>query len=418
MPRLMLILTLTLIILTDLAIAAQTVTKDNFAEPVIEPKLKEYYLPGEELSVNMTIAPKTTDDGTIIDGRLYEFNTSLENPSMRVIVEYAGSGPVRIYPGKMYIKADVKDWDDGLRKILVEVTGKIPDIDQKIKNIVVIGVDIQDAESDAVSPVVVKVVNKDLFASYISQLEKRLNAISAEIDDLEDEGVAVADIKLKLNSAKTKLEDGKAYLSDEKYGEANTSLSNVEKYLDEAEKLVRKAEVSFKLENAKGRINTMFSKMTELELMIQSLRSKGKSTLSYDIKLEEFKQDYSALNSKISQAEDYLNNGLYDDAENLVNSVTSEANSKIEEIDRIVGEIKPILEETPTPTPTEQKTPEGSEDGEKTSKFFSGIVSWFSENKGRIIFYGGVLVGILIVTFAGYKGIRIYMKKKRWDELK
>lgn len=418
MSRVLLILAFMLITLTGIAIAAQTVTKDNFAEPIVEPKLKEYYLPGEYLSVNMTIEPKTADDAELIDGRVYEFNTSLENPSMKVTVEYAGFGPVRIYQGNDYIKADVKEWEDGLSKIVVEVSGKTPKVNQRIGKVIVIGVDIQDAEDDAVSPVVINVVNRDLFMSYISQLEERLNAVSSKVDQLESKGVAVAEIRLKLNSAKTKLDDGKAYFNDGKYGDANASLSDAEKYIDEAENLVRMAEINLLVETAKDKLDIMFSRMTELELLIQSLKSEGKSTLSYEVKLEEFKQEYSGFNSRISHAEDYMNKGLYDDAETVLNDIISGIDSKTEEINQLIDEIKPMVEKTPAPAQTEQKTPEGPGVGERVSEFFSGITSWIVENRDRILLYGGGIVVLAIAGFAGYKGVKAYMRKRKWDELK
>lgn len=418
MSRVLFVLIFTLIALTGIAIAAQTVTKDNFAEPLIEPKLKEYYLPGESLSVNMTIEPKTADDSKLIDGRVYEFNTSLGNPSMKVTVEYAGSGPVRIYQGTDYIKADVKDWDDGLNKIVVEVSGKVPKVNQMIGKVVVIGVDIQDAEDGSVNPVVINVVNRDLFSSYISQLEERFNAVSSKVDQLESKGVAVAEIRLKLNSAKTKLDDGKTYFNDGKYGEANASLSDAEKYLNDAENLVRMAEINLLVETAKDKLDIMFSRMTELELLIQGLKSEGESTLSYEVKLEAFKQDYSDFNTRISQAEDYMSKGLYDDAETVLNDVISGIDTKTDEINQLIDEIKPMVEKTPTPTPTEQQTPEGPGIGERVSEFFSGIVTWFAENRDRILLYGGGVVVLVVLSFAGYKGVKAYMRKRKWDELK
>ncbi|WP_456368501.1 hypothetical protein [Geoglobus sp.] len=418
MPRKSLILTLTLILLTGVAIAAQTVTKDNFAEPLIEPKLKEYYLPGESLSVNMTIEPKTADDAKIIYDRVYEFNTSLENPSMRVVVEYAGSGPVRIYQGTDYVKAEVKKWDDGLNRIVVEVSGNVPKVNQRVAKVVVIGVDIQDAEDGAVKPVVISVVNKELFSEYISELDKRYDEISSKVSELESKGVAVAEIRLKLNSAKTKLDDGKTYFSDGKYGEANASLSDAESYLNDAENLVRMAEINLLVETAKDKLDIMFSRMTELELLIQGLKSEGESTLSYEVKLETFKQDYSDFNTRISQAEDYMNKGLYDDAETVLNDVISGIDTKTDEINQLVSELKPMVEETPTPAPTEQKTPEGPGVGEKVSEFFSGIALWFQENRDRVLLYGGGVVVLAVLGFAGYRGVRAYMRRRKWDELK
>ncbi|AKG91750.1 hypothetical protein GAH_00922 [Geoglobus ahangari] len=417
MSRKLLILVITLLTLIGISHAAQTVTKDNYAEPVIEPKLKDYYLPGESLSVNMTIEPKTSDDAEIIDGRVYEFNTSLDDPSMLVTVEYAGFGGGGIVtPGKDYVKVDVKDWEGGLSRIVVEVSGKVPEVSQRIARIVVIGVDIQDAEGDAISPVVINVVNTALFSEYISSLEKRYDNLSAKATELESKGVAVADIIVKLNSAKTRIDDGKTYFNEGKYGEANTSLAQAEEYLNEAENLIRKTEVELLIETAKDKLDIMFNKMTELELLIQKLKSKDKSTLNYEVKLEEFKQSYSEIAKKISQAEDYLNNGLYDDAENTVNDAIKQIDERTSEINSLIDEVAPQVEETPTPQETE--TPQGPGIGERVSEFFSGIASWLSENRDRILLYGGGVVVLALLGFVGYRGVKAYMRRRKWDELK
>ncbi|AIY90579.1 hypothetical protein [Geoglobus acetivorans] len=414
---LIVMLLLAVLITVTPVLAAETITKDNFAEPVIEPKLKDYYFPGDAISFNLTIEPKTSDDAELIDGRIYEFNTSLENSLIRVMVEYKDGGAIT-QQGGSYVKADVGDWDFGLDRIKVEVSGTVPEVNSRIQNVVVLGIDIQDAESNAVPPVVIKVVNKGLFNSYIQQLENRYSELEGKASSLEDRGAKVGEIKSKLNSAKAKLDEGKDYFSNGKYGDANTTLGEAENLLNEAQNMLRKVEVELLRDVVSQKLDIMLEKMTGLEIRIQQLKSRGEQTLDYEIKLEEFKRSYSDLKARLSQADDYLSNNLYDDAETTLEKVKTDVDMEIDAINSLISQLP--VEETPTSTPAATPTPqpEGPSISEQIGEWFSGISGWLSENSGRILMYGGGAVVLIAAGFAGYKGFKKYMKKRKWDELK
>ena len=412
---------LMLITLVWVVNAAQTVTEDNFAEPVIEPKLVKYFLPGTEISFNYTIQPKTVDDAEIIDGRIYEFNTTLDNPWMRVTIEYGGSGPIRIYETRDYIKADVKDWDDGLARIFVEVKGKVPAVSERVAEVIALGIHVQDSEDGALSNVFIKVVNKELFSAYINQLDEKYNNLENRVNELGKKGVSIAPVKVKLNSAKVRIDEGKIYFDQGDYSRADSSFLEAESLLEEATNLSQEVETDYKIDSAYKKVEEMFAKMTELEILVQNLKKKGESTIGYEIKLENYKRDYSDLKSKIAQAEDFRRNSLYDDAQKLADEVVNTATTKISEIDALIGEISANLELTPTPeenkTPAPEKTPEDSW-GENTPDFFSGITSWFVNNTRLAGMIAGGLVVLGIGGYFGYRGLKGYMKRRKWDELK
>ena len=79
------------------------------------------------------------------------------------------------------------------------------------------------------------------------------------------------------------------------------------------------------------------------------------------------------------------------------------------------------LETTPTPeeneTPVPEKTPENSA-GENSQDLISGITSWFVNNTRLIGMLLGGLVVLGIGGYFGYRGLRGYMKRRKWDELK
>ncbi len=422
MFRNVLIILLMLIPLIWTVNAAQTVTKDNFAEPIIEPKLDKYFLPGEKISFNFTIQPKTADDGKIIDGRVYEFNTSLKDPWMRVTIEYGGSGPVRIYEVEDYVKADVKDWDDGIVRIYVEVEGTVPEVNERVTDVIALGIHVQDSEEGALKSVFIRVVNKEMFSSYIDQLGKKYSEIEKKVEGLENKGVPVANIKVKLNAAKTKIDEGKKYFNQEDYSKADISFSEAESMLEEAVNLSVESETNYKIETASKRIETMFAKMTELEVLVQNLKKKGESTISYEIKLESYKKDYSELKSRFTQAQDFMTKSLYYDAQNTAEEIINTANEKISEIDALITEISNKLEVTPTPEKTETPTPEKNSENvgfsERFSGFFSSTSEWISKNLRFVAMLAGGVIVLGIGGYFGYRGLKGYMRKRKWDELK
>ena len=400
---------LTLLLLTLLlgsAYAFETLTKDNFAEPIIEPKLKDYYMPGESISFNFTIQPKTEDDAKLIGGtsgspRLYEFNTSLDSPTIEVIVSYTSGGGIIRKVNDNYLAADVYGPEGGVSKIEVKVSGVVPSISTRVSEIVALNIDIQDAEDGVIEPVKIKVVNENAFSKDISDLEQKYEDLTGKVDALEEKGASVSDLRAKLKDTKEKIDEGRGYFESKKYLDADKSLSEAEDMLNEAEMLIEEREVSFLIDEAKDELNEMFTKMAELEVVINDLKSKGKPTLEYETKLATYKQYYSDLNTKIEDAKDYLKEGLYDEAKSKAEEVVNEADQYISEMESLITSLQP---KTPTQTPG--------------MKFFDGFMEWLNENRDKILIYGGGLIGLLIVVFVIYKGVKRYMKRRKWDELK
>lgn len=390
------------------ACAFETLTKDNFAEPVIEPKLKDYYMSGEQISFNFTILPKTDEDAKLIGGtsgnpRLYEFNTSLDSSTITVMVSYtSGGGATK--KGDNYLAVDVYGPEGGVSKINVKISGVVPSISIRVSEIVALAVDIQDAEENAIRPVKIKVINENAFSKDISELEEKYKHLVGKVDELENKGVSVSDLRVKLKNAKEKIDEGKSYYSSKKYLDADKSLSNAENLLNKAEMLIEEKKISFLIDETKNKLNEMFTKMAEFEVIVNNLKSKGEPTLEYETKLATYKQYYLNLNTKIESAEDYLNKGLYDEAKIKAEEVNKKANQYISEIESIIASLQ-------------QKTPTQAQ-GTFGTNFFEGFTEWLNKNRDKLITYGGGAVGLLIVVFVVYKGVKRYMKRRKWDELK
>ncbi len=398
---------ISLMFLISIAQAFETLTKNNFAEPIIEPKLKDYYMPGEEISFNFTIQPKTEDDAKLIggsasNGRLYEFNTSLDSPTLKVMVEYASGGSSINQVHRNYIDVDVYNPEGGVSRIEVKVKGIIPQINSRVAEIIALYVSIQDAEKDAIEPVRIKVVNLNAFSSYISQLEGKYKDLEGKMENLESKGALISDLKIKLKDAKDKIDEGKNLFNSKNYLDADKSLREAESLLNDAENLVKEKDVSLLIDDANNKLNKMFTKMSELEVLINDLKSKGVSTLEYEVKLNEYKQHYTELKSKIMNAEDYLKNGLYDDAKIKAEEVVNSANKYLNELNTLTSQI--------SVTPTQNSN--------FNLNFVNNFVKWVSKNRDKLVFYGGSSIGFLLIALIVYKGVKRYRRRKKWDELK
>lgn len=412
--RLMLLL-LTLMLIVAPVMAAEQLTKDDFAEPVVEGINKTFYLVGDEISGTYIIQPKTDDKATKLDNRYYEIYNFLESPKLNVTVNYRGWGSGgRVYPGGGYLNVKVYDWVDGLQSLKIEFSGRIPAVEKRVEEFTILRINVTDADADVLKPVVVKVVNENAFSQAISSLESKVQELNAKSLELEKLGVAIGIAKQKIKTAQDYISDGKNYYSQKKYLEADSSLSKAEEYLNDAENELVRLDVNYRLSQAEDKLNSLLDKISELDSAVLQLREQGVATTTYDIKLQQFKARYNTLYNRLEvNAKDYINNGLYDDAKATIETVVKEVDQAISEIDGLISEIKAqIPEETPAPTPTATPTPTPSE------PFYSGIVEFFQENRDRILLYAGVLAGIAVLGFVGYRATKAYMKRRKWDELK
>ncbi len=407
------LLLLSLMLIATPVMAAEQLTKDDFAEPVVEGINKTFYLVGDEISASYIVQPKTDDKATRLDNRYYEIYNYLDSPEIKVEVVYKQGGIV-IKEGEDYLNVKVNEWEYGLDSLKIKISGKIPKVDERVEDFVVLRVNVTDADADVLKPVVVKAVNQNAFSGAISSLESKVEELNSKASELENLGIAVGVAKQKINTAKDYLSDGKNYYNQKKYLEADSSLSKAEEYLNEAENELIRLDVNYRLTQAEDKLDNFLEKISELDSAVLQLREKGIATTAYDIKLQQFKTKYNSLYNRLEvNAKDYIDNGLYDDAKAAIESVVKEVDQATSEIDGLISEIKAqIPEETPAPTPTATPASTPSE------PFYSGIVEFFQEKRDVIVFYGGLLAGIVVLVFVGYKASKAYMKRRKWDELK
>ena len=114
---------------------AETVTKDNFAEPIIKINDKTYipnetvvaFNLGDKIKIYYKIEPKTDDDAKKIDDRYYYIHTSLENADISVDLRYK-NGAATLDIEDFSLQVPDADSLDGVASIEIELTGYVPPI--------------------------------------------------------------------------------------------------------------------------------------------------------------------------------------------------------------------------------------------------------------------------------------------------
>lgn len=394
--------------LTPLAMAAEQLTKDDFADPHPEGINKTYYKPGESIAITYYIRPKTDDKATRLDGdsisnpRVYGVYTSLVNPKIKAKIVYKNGPIVYPEPGEDYLAVKVGYWEDGLDTIRVEVSGKIPSITTRVEEKTILWINVTDADPDVLPPVKIKIVNIGKFDEDIRSIDSEVQKLNKEIERLEEAGASVAVAKEKLNLAVNYFNDGKSQYNKGNYIEADSLLKKAEEFIKEAQKELVKAEATHLFYKAKDKLeDEILPLISELEITIKQAKDSGITTTEYEFKLnkiKEIKAEYSVQLDKLDRtAREYLDRGLYEDAKTISLEVL-EASQKIEDSTKtLIDELKAKMrEEGATPKPTEEP-------------------SLFENIDLKMV---GIGIGAIALIAIAIVGIVKFIRRRKWDELK
>jgi len=128
------------------------VTSEDFAVSWTLTPEKDCYDLGDSITLLYTIEPASDEAAKKIDGRTYTFGTAIDDPIINAVVYYKNGGGVGyesgVDSGKNRLEVKVGEWEDGLEKIVVEVTGVVPSI-PGVGGYTVLWADVEGAEPGA-----------------------------------------------------------------------------------------------------------------------------------------------------------------------------------------------------------------------------------------------------------------------------
>jgi len=380
------------------------VLKDNKFE--IEKVLEK----GDSVKLVYKIEPVDEETGKEVDDRKYTIISEIGNPVIKAKLYYRNGGG-RVFentPGKEYLEVEVLDWEDGLDNINVTVQGTIPSPTSRLQEVRLVYFDIQEAEMDCLPPVVVSIVDYNRFKNDIDSISKRYENVSAILDEYigKADTSALADY---LEKAENDISLAEGFYNEGDYKKADEKITNATEWLNNAEKEGNKVKAEYVFEQADKKLNSIGATLDKIELYLDEVSGMDVLTTS---QILDYKTEFRGLQEKAnSLAEDfavargYLNEEKYVESEEKSKGILSEADKLEKEANAMFEELRDIVTPEETPTPEKTETPEQTPAQEmKLPRVDFKLI--------------GIVMGIIIVLAVAGIGIRKYMRRRKWDELK
>ena len=387
-----------LIFLIYPVLGAETVRKENYADPVIKVNDRIYIFnessivlkSGDKVVISYEIRPKTDDDAKLIDNRWYIIITQLQDPKLEIKITYENGAVV--YENKPDFYIPDADELGGVRLIVINLTGIIPTVLNRIVEMPIMEVKVQDSEGDPLCPVVVIVVNTSKFIEDIRTLKDRVKKLESEATKLN-----IVNHYIKLASSNITLAE--SYFKDGEFVKADKCLNYVETNLIKAKFEIERAKAMHKYEEVKRTLNEVENLIKEVEDLIQSAKEKGKNVAVYELELSKIKVKYEDIVRSVIEIEKGLEAGKFKEVINLANSTLEDLNSILHTLNNISADLEKLISES---------SMNSSDNNSSNSYSFSYIV------KNNFFIIGGVVVGLIILCTIICK----MRKKRKWDELK
>lgn len=366
---------------------------------------------GDSIKVNYPVQPINEESAKKAVDRTYTVKTDLKNGLIEASLYYrkGGGQTFESTPGKDYMDIKVSDWEDGLREINCTIQGTTPAPSKRLQEVKAIYFDIQEAEDKCLPPVVLLVVDYSEFQSDIHAMNKRYNNLTSTLDKYSGK-TDTGDLSDYLDRAHQNLSVAKSFYNDGEYKKADSKLDNTKEWLDTADREADKVQAEYAHQKAKEGLDEIASTLDEIELYLEEVKKKDvlntSTLLDYKSEFKRMKEKVSSLSEELASAESYIDNGNYANAkskaQNVLNStekINSSANSLLEELKSIisVGE-----GQTPQTTATPGQTKEAPAFTMPSINF-----KWVA-----------IVIGVGAVLFGAGIGVRKYIRRRKWDELK
>ncbi len=396
MKKLMILLALAVLIAPVMAL--ETLTKDNFDTPEtqVTPE-KDYYLPGDEITVTYKITPKTDDDMELIGGekdnpRTYTFKTSLENTKWTVKISYYLGITSEDYTGDK-IKVDVKyfyldEQRKGVRSIEANMTGKVPSVTSRLETIDVINVSIEEAEEDALPPLQIKVVNTQKFGEDIQKVRADADSLKS---DLEAAGVQYN--QSDFDEIYSLLDDAQSLVSQGKYLEADEKITQAEEKLNEIAAQADKLKAETERDYVEDLLNKAYLNLSVTEIALNKV-AESKNYSTYVETYAELKSQYDSLKSQFDDANQMITDKKYSEAYEKLKELRPQAENLLSSI----IELKTKIEN--------EKPEEGGGLSLPTLKLSLPFSPLY------------LAAGVVVVVVAVVAALKLRGGRRKWDELR
>ncbi len=401
------LIVLSLLLFIIPVLGAETVTRDNYAEPIIKVN-NESYIPNETVLIfnedkfvwiDYLIEPKTDEDAKKIDDRNYDISTELNEAKLEYRIVFKNGASI----SKSDFTIDVPDAGDldGVDRIEINLTGYTPSIDERLKEIFALRIRIQDG-GYILPDVKMYIIDLNMFSNDIDKAKDKLN----ELNDFLVNYTGKADVstlKDYLDCAKENITLAEDNFENEDYIYAEEKLKNAEFWLEKAEEEKIGVEARYLYSEADRNIKDLGNILSKIEAYLEEIEEKNlmntSTLIDYKTNYSGLENRFDSLTSDLAIAKGYLDIGSYEDAKSKLEKVLRDISDVKDDAERLLNELSSYLEVTPT---TRQSSwIQLPEMDWEVLGFYAGIA-------------GGVLVALALITI----GVRRYLRRRKWDELK
>ncbi|WP_457550738.1 hypothetical protein [Archaeoglobus sp.] len=364
--------------------------------------LKSYYTQNDQVYLKISVSPKSDDIAKDMSNRIYSFYNNLDAPRKMDIHIYFKNGPVyspSTTDKSLTIDRDYTNWDEGIDEVEINVSGVVPKIDTGVKTFTAFELDIENSEPIMVN---ITIVNPPKIESEISLLKGNLSEIEKEINDLAKK-TSVADLRERFNKVKQDLNDLEALYRNKHYEDVCKEIKSVREEIKTLESNVKRTYAEYYINTAENMLNGIDVNITKVESLIDLLRANGKNVLNYTLTLADFKAERNGINSKLNDLKNSFNNGNYDDVIENGDEILKEEKTLLVKLSAMIDDLRSSL----SPTTTTQSTVQ------TVTTAVLPKINW------KVLgLYGGITVGAIVVVALVVIGLKRYMRRRRWDELK
>lgn len=385
-----------ILLLMHTAMGLETLTSANFSVEIKVFPEKDYFFAGDTVEVNYVISPKSANEKLKIGGepgnpRSYYFRTPLLNPSWILEIKYAGVSAVQQDFKDSSFAIEVKYYSigeegrEGVDRISANLKGKVPETTLRLKDVNILLISVEEATSDALKPVTIKVVNKTAFIMDLSSLGLEISDVKNKLDV---EGIEYS--REEFESLENLLKQAENAFNGEEYILAHNTLTQVERRLDNLTKLadeLRAKNIYQKLYNTSLNLTV---KLEELQLLIQNLRG-TEYFANLSSNFASLKANNELLRSKLTVVKDYIDRSEFAKAYEESKKLEKSIEELRENVERLYNEVYYL-----------QK---------------SGGIDIISIAKNYSTYIFVIFLAILLI-FALSTVVGRLKKRRKWDELK
>ncbi len=313
-----------LLVFTSPVFAVEHLTAEDFKEPSPSVKINGkfsldlYASIGSKISITYTIEPKNEMSTKKLDNRYYKFISDLKDVKIRVIVYYKNDGQI-YHPlpddevGDNFLKIDTPETKYGIEKIDVNISGYIPNICERYKEVKALYIDVSDADENVLKPVIVKVYNTTAFNRDIKSYELKLSSLNSDISFLKARGYNVSNLLDSINSLKNDLEIAKDYLSSRDYKKSDQKLSGIESRIDDLIKTMAKMKANAYYVWISSELDNVSSILHEIDVQLAKITNKSEYN-KLNSEYEYLKTIYNSVKHNVTIAKGYIELENYEKA--------------------------------------------------------------------------------------------------------